>query len=226
MRATIARLKCLHTGKERGILVDNAYKSLGGMGSNMRRGRPSSCRQRDVLMERQQIDWASQNSQYCLRRSQASLWSSILIAATFLATFLSPVHAVFLPNSSWTNCLASSIQHSAPQLQLQWVPEGVWTTFNSSGPQYNFNMTVYGNVTGQTHDTPLPPPGSPNWTDVNFTYGKIPDKNNATGLESTLFTTFNVLSWTPYSGPGTEFCNSVINNQNPVCPVAPFFPGK
>ena len=227
MRATKARLTSLDTGKERGDFIYNAYTSLGGMGSNMRRGPRPSCRQQDVVWERQQIHWASRNSQYYLRHSRTSLWSSIFLLAAFLATFPSPVDAVFLPNSIWTNCLASSIQNSANPRQLQWEPKGVWATFNSSGPQYNFNMTVYGNVSGQTdQNIALPPPGSPDWTNVNFTYGKIPDMNNESGKESTLFETFNVLSWTPYSGPGSQFCKSVINDQNPVCPVAPFFPGK
>ena len=194
----------------------------------MRRGSKAGDGLQDVL-EKQQTHWTLGSWwQLGLGRSTIPTWSYVLLTITVLTIFLGPVEAVFLPeNSHWSNCLALSIQNSSPQLQLQWVPQAVWATFNSSGPQYNLNITVYGNVTGQTSGTPLPASDNSSWTDTSITAGKIPDKNNQTGKESTLFTTLNVLGYTPYSSPGTRFCDSVINNdQTPVCPVAPFFPGK
>ena len=150
----------------------------------------------------------------------------LLVSTLLFIYFLTPSHAAFLSNSSWSNCLSSNIQSSSQPQPLQWVPEGVWATFNASGPAYNLNITVYGNVTGQTQNTPLPPPGSPDWSNTSLTYGKIPDQNNLTGLQSTLRVEFDAPTSSPFKSDGTRFCDSVINNQNPVCPIAPFFPGK
>ena len=169
-----------------------------------------------------------------LARLASVSWSSMLLI-TLVAVILNPVQAVYLPNQTWDNCLSQSIQSGNP-LPLQFDPLAVWVTFNNTGPIYNLNVSIYGNVSGRATDCNVPPPESSAWSNPNETCGKIPDINpiqSSPGKnpESTLWITVNVLSYTPYDAGPLKLCDSIINpnaqNQNESCPVAPvFLPAK
>jgi len=80
------------------------------------------------------------------------------------------------------------------------------------------NITIYGNVSGQSVQGQYPPATSPDWTNPDINFGKIV---NATQDYTTLFTKYNVLTYTPYSAPASEFCESVVGNIS--CPISPAF---
>ncbi|MCJ1476275.1 hypothetical protein MMC13_004941 [Lambiella insularis] len=133
--------------------------------------------------------------------------------------FLGPSHAVFV---NFENCLSPGLQQATegpPPFPLQWVPLFVSAVFDSSAPSHNLNVTVYGNVTGQTDVGQLPPPNSSQWSNISDAAGKLPDLDPTTRLYSTLEAAFNVLTYTPYNAPLSRFCNSTFNTQCPVPPV-------
>jgi hypothetical protein len=153
-----------------------------------------------------------------LVRPNTSIWYTILLSLVFLTTLSSTVQAAYI--SGWSNCLASSIQTN--DVQLQWHPLAVWADFNTSLSAYDLNITVFGNVTGKQFQVPLPPPNDTYWTDPQATNGKIVDKNNQTGFESTLFANINVLDYTTFTSQPLRFCNTSVHGE---CPISPVFNG-
>lgn len=128
-----------------------------------------------------------------------------------------PANAAFL---NFENCLGPNVVNSNP-LQLQFKPLFVYAAFNSTAASHNINVTVYGNVTGQATQEQLPTsPNDPAWTNPNDTLGKITDVSKSNDKLSTLTATFNVLDYTPYDAPATQFCNTTVHG---VCPLAPAF---
>ena len=123
---------------------------------------------------------------------------------------------------NFQNCLDPSIINSTP-LRLQFVPLFVSATFNTSDPARHLNVTVYGNVSGIATQQSYPPPDDPQWQSPNGTVGKILDISPTNDHFSTLFATLNVLSYTPYNAPTSQFCNSVVQGE---CPIAPVFGGN
>lgn len=152
---------------------------------------------------------ACQLHTYVFRR----FFTSIML----LGVFLDPSQAVLI---NFENCLPQSIlQAQGSEFRLQWIPLFVSAVFNSSAPTHNLNVTVYGNVTGQTNVGQLPPSNSSQWSNTSESTGKLPDLDPTTNLFSTLEASFNVLTYTPYSAPPSRFCNSTFNTQCPVPPV-------
>lgn len=137
-------------------------------------------------------------------------WMSILCLLVLSA------NAAFV---KFSNCLDSNVIRSNPRL-LQFVPLNITATFNTTDPGHNLNVTFYGNVTGQSTTGTYPSPSDPSWSDPNSLFGKIPDLQNGASLYTTLFSTYNVLSYTPYTADPARFCNDTINE---VCPMAPAF---
>ena len=139
---------------------------------------------------------------------QGVLWMSLL--------YLQPACAAFI---NFENCLSPNVINSNP-LQLQFKPLLVYAAFNSTAASHNVNVTVYGNVTGIATQQQYPNASDPQWTNPNETVGKIPDIDKANNKFSTLTATFNVLDYTPYDAPATQFCNTTVHGQ---CPLGPAF---
>lgn len=106
------------------------------------------------------------------------------------------------------------------QTLLQFVPYNVTAFFDITNPSHNLNVTVYGNVQGQETQGVYPAWNDPSWTDPNSTFGKIVELPSGATYNTTLFTTFNVLDYTPYNAGAARFCTSTIHGQ---CPLAPAF---
>lgn len=129
-----------------------------------------------------------------------------------------------LPSASavfveFDNCLEESIIRSN---QLQFVPMNVSVSFDPDNDPHPLNITVYGNVSGiapQDQSSPYPAPDDPQWTNTSDTVGKIEDLSKSNNKYSTLFSKFDVLSFTPYN-EASRFCNSVIQGE---CPLGPVF---
>ncbi|KAL2353425.1 hypothetical protein BJ546DRAFT_1027316 [Cryomyces antarcticus] len=117
------------------------------------------------------------------------------------------------------NCLAPNIINSSP-LQLQFVPQFFNAKFNTTNPSHNLNITIYGNVSGQSTVGPYPGPNDMSWRDPNSTFGKIVDISPSNNKYSTLFSKYQVLTYTPYNAPASEFCQATVNRS---CPLVPAF---
>ena len=139
----------------------------------------------------------------------------------FLMVLISPAGCAFI---NFENCLAPNIiqpgviDDAHPQI-LQWVPKAVNAKFNVLSPN-TLNITVFGNVTGQAKTGNYPPKDDQRWTNPNVTFGKIEDQDADNHRWSTLFTRFNVLSYTAYQAEPARFCESLQQGQ---CPIAPDF---
>lgn len=134
-------------------------------------------------------------------------------ALVLFTAVLSLAQAAFVP---FENCLSPNILNGRPK-QLQWVPLFVAAKFDTSSPN-NLHLTFYGNVTGQQIVGPYPPPGSAHWQNDNDTLGKIANVGSGNHY-STLFTSFDVLSYTAWGGRD-QFCHHVTQGE---CPLGPQF---
>lgn len=141
----------------------------------------------------------------------------VFLAVLLVGVLPQPSAAAFI---AFTDCLKPNIAESRDPVQLHWNSIRVSATFNTSAPSHNLNVTIYGNVTGQATVEKLPPPDDPQWTNPNGTLGKILDLSPSNNKYATLFTTFNVLNYAPYSPPPSRFCNSTLLT---TCPIAPVF---
>lgn len=138
------------------------------------------------------------------------------VLGIWLAFQLRAVQTAFV---EFSNCLDESIRDSSPRI-LQFVPLNISASFNTSDPARPLNVTVYGNVTGQMYPGTYPSANDSSWGNPNNTFGKIVDVLDGAKLATTLFTTLNVLSYTPYSAAPSRFCDSTINED---CPLGPAF---
>lgn len=151
-----------------------------------------------------------------------SYWGHWRISGGLLHTVLLFVLAILVPATdaafiNFTNCLSQAIINSANPQQLQFVPLFFNAIFNESDPKHNLNITVYGNVTGQATTGTYPNASDPSWSDPDNPFGKIV---NATVNYTTLFASYDVLTYTAYDAPAAQFCPSVINGS---CPLGPVF---
>ncbi|KAE8348424.1 hypothetical protein BDV28DRAFT_91613 [Aspergillus coremiiformis] len=151
------------------------------------------------------------------RRSIRSLGGGIAWTLMLLLVFLvSPTYAALV---NFVNCLPAPTIASNPQ-KLQFVPLDVSVVFDLNNSLHNLNITVYGNVSGTAdQSSSYPSPDDPRWTNRNETVGKIVDLNTANNKYTTLITSIDVVSFSPYSGP-TRFCDSLIQGD---CPLGPVF---
>ena len=117
------------------------------------------------------------------------------------------------------NCLSSGTIDSTPR-RLQFTPLHVSSTFDLASSTNKLNVTIYGNVSGQTTTQSLPPPTSSEWSNPNFTLGKIVDLSDVNNKYTTLFSRFNVLSYTPWAAAPARFCLASIHG---ACPISPAF---
>src|SRR5215469_4444487 len=89
---------------------------------------------------------------------------------------------------NFTNCLSPDILDSQDPQQLQFVPMFFNAWFDDTHQNHTLNITIYGNVTGQTGSDTYPPPNSPSWSNESDPFGKIVD---STVNYTTLFTSFD-----------------------------------
>lgn len=155
-------------------------------------------------------------------RCAANTSSGKMSIFVFLSLFcLQPVLAVLLHN--FENCLPTSTKLGQPP-SLQWIPLYVGATFDNKNPTHNLRVTVWGNVTGAYNPTTvtLPAWDSDEWSDANFTDGKILDDPFPTSanLLTTLHSKVDVLTYEPYSS-NFDFCNGSLTNAS--CPLGPVF---
>ena len=151
-----------------------------------------------------------------LWKNSLTLTRYLLLALLVLGSLSNPSAAVLI---NFDNCLNPNVVNSKP-LQLQFIPLHVSATFDTTAESHGLNVTVYGNVSGIATEQPYPLPDDPQWKDPNKTVGKIVDLSEPNDKYSTLFARFNVLSYTPYDAPASEFCNSTVHGQ---CPLGPAF---
>ncbi|KAJ4336936.1 hypothetical protein N0V95_008467 [Ascochyta clinopodiicola] len=137
-----------------------------------------------------------------------------------LASLLPRADAVFV---NFENCLDKLfIDNNVPFLQF--TPMYVWAAFDTANPSHNLNVTVYGNVSGQSDRGTLPPPGDPSWENPNKTLiGKIIDVDKASNRYTTLFADFRTLTYSSWTAPGRQFCANVLDTDVSHCPMAPAF---
>ena len=96
-------------------------------------------------------------------------------------------------------------------MRLQFDPLSATVTLNLTDPAHTLNITVYGNVTGQTTKDPLQPyTNKTYWDDPSQTNGRIIDKDNLTNVYSTLFPKLYVLNYRNYA-TSERFCGALIN---------------
>ncbi|KIW40627.1 uncharacterized protein PV06_07808 [Exophiala oligosperma] len=150
------------------------------------------------------------------RWSWLRMSSNSLTVPLFLLLWISVVEAAYV---EFHNCLDKNIINSQPRL-LQFDPLNVSAVFNTTSGRHHLNVTVYGNVTGKATDQPYPAPDDPSWKNPNDTFGKIPDVSESNNKYTTLFTRFNLLSYTPWNDEPRRFCTAVTQDD---CPLAPAF---
>jgi Transient receptor potential (TRP) ion channel/ML-like domain len=146
-----------------------------------------------------------------------SISSPSLLLLSLLLLLCRSAGAAFI---RFENCLSSDIQNSRDPRILQFEPFRFWAMFNRTDSAHNLSVTTYGNVTGVATNEPYPGWTDPSWNDNNATLGKIIDLSPINNKYSTLFATFNVLSYTQYEALPSRFCNSTIGQ---ACPLTPAF---
>lgn len=132
-----------------------------------------------------------------------------------LSALISPATAAFV---NFQNCLSTAYQNNVPT-SLQFVPQYVAATFNTTDPAYPLTVTVYGNVTGSYLRVTLPAPDDPLWDNASYTNGKIENLTAPYTKYTTLYNKVNVLTYDEWS-ENVNFCNQLING---TCPLAPIF---
>lgn len=161
------------------------------------------------------------------RRWQQSIMASLRALPTVLfllvfVSFLPRANAVFI---NFDNCLTPLTLGDIPYLKF--TPMYVWAAFDTQDPSHNLNVTVYGNVTGQTNTNPLPPSSDTEaWNDPNSTstmIGKIEDLNKENNHYTTLLSDFRTLTYSSWTPNGTQFCGNLLNNSGYECPLGPAF---
>ncbi len=144
--------------------------------------------------------------------------SSCSLALLSLLLFLcGPARAAFI---HFENCLSSNVQDSHDPRILQFEPVRFWAAFNRKDSAHTLNVTIYGNVTGVATNESYPSWNDPLWHNASQSLGKILDLSPSNNKYSTLFATFNVLSYTQYEAPPSRFCGSTVGEQ---CPLVPAF---
>ena len=153
------------------------------------------------------------------RRTTRPLKTLYIPFFLLFSILLSPALAVLI---EFDNCLSPTIINSSPR-QLQFVPLFFDAKFNRTHPSYNLNITIFGNVTGQAREGEYPAPDDPSWDDPENPVGKILDVSPTNNKFSTLFSRYELLSYTPYRAEGSQFCESTLNQ---ACPLRPAFDGN
>jgi hypothetical protein len=144
----------------------------------------------------------------------------LLLVLLALTSFLPLVGAVFI---NFENCLEKVYLRDEERTPyLQFTPKYVWTSFDTTKPSHNLNITVYGDVSGQVAPGPYPDKDNRTfWDDNQNPFGKIVDLENGNNKYTTLFSNFRVLTYGAANLPEQRFCNTTVNGTK--CPIAPAF---
>ena len=130
-----------------------------------------------------------------------SLGLPVVLFYLVLALLIPRADAVFINFESCSSKLI--LDGGIPYLEF--TPMYVWAAFDTHQPTHNLNVTVYGNVSGQTDRGTLPPAGNASWNDPKeVQIGKIISLDESSNLYTTLFSNFKTLtysSWTPLGVP-------------------------
>ncbi|KAH4005478.1 hypothetical protein HBI13_007130 [Parastagonospora nodorum] len=143
----------------------------------------------------------------------------MLLLLLALTSFLPLASAVFV---SFENCLEPvRLRDEANSPYLAFTPKYVWAHFDTVDPNHPLNITVYGDVSGQTTSGTYPDKNSPTWTDNSSTFGKIVDLEPGNKLYTTLLQSYRVLTYSAAIPEPRQFCDTTRG-----CPVAPAFPAN
>jgi hypothetical protein len=141
----------------------------------------------------------------------------LLLSALFVASLPPRASAVLLPFDSCTSFAKQNPSQSGEPLQYK--PLYLDVVYDAASQPHSLNVTVFGNVTGQTLSGSLPPPSDSYWSNPNATNGKITDVGTSGNLTS-LSTRYDVLSFTVANNL-VRFCGALRDNGS--CPLGPTF---
>jgi len=133
------------------------------------------------------------------------------LLAMLLCLLITPATAAFI---NFQNCLSQPYPPTP-----QFVPLFMDASFNTTDPSHQLMVTVWGNVSEAYTQVPLPPPNSPDWTNPNYTNGKIENLPYPYTKWTTLSRKVNVLTYEPWK-ENDQFCEVLVNG---TCPLAPSF---
>ncbi|KAL2072520.1 hypothetical protein VTL71DRAFT_11863 [Oculimacula yallundae] len=194
-----------------------------GAGHAPRDRRDSTNRPLDSRESSRSIQMGGRNMAFKIRR-RGSIAIFPLLLVLIASLWIVPVSAVLV---GFQNCLSDAVQNNAP-LQLQFVPLFVDASFNTTDPNHQLLITVWGNVTGSTAGKIprllLPGANDTEYWNSNLTVngGKIADSPFPLAEVpklTTLSNKVNVLTYEPWS-QDLQFCNVLINGS---CPFGPRF---
>jgi len=153
------------------------------------------------------------------RRKQCAM-PSIMLLVLAIASYLPIVSGVFVNFENCLNRQFITLRDTAPIPYLAFTPKYLWASFDTGRPSHGLNITVYGNVSGQMNPGPYPDRNDESWSNPNSSFGKIIETEPSTNKYTTLFTNFQVLTYSAGRLAPRPFCGTVINQ---TCPLAPAF---
>lgn len=192
--------------------------------------------------------WPGQASQPRIRASIPNIefsiwpcrnvgWISGYLMVLIASLWIMPASAVLI---DFQNCLSDTVQNSGngnpSQRDLQITPLFVNAVFNTTDPNHNLNVTVWGNVSGSAIATGtkyvLPSANDTAYWNSNDTSagGKIlnePYPEDPHPFYTTLSNKVNVLTYEPWNNL-ENFCDEIAaysnaSHSNYSCPLAPSF---
>lgn len=137
------------------------------------------------------------------------------LLSIFVCLLITPATAALI---NFQNCLSQVYQNNNPPA-LQFVPLFMDASFNTTDPSHRLVVTVWGNVTEVYTKVQLPPSTDPDWTNPNFTNGKIENLPAPGTKWTTLSKKVNVLTYEPWK-QSDKFCDVLVNG---TCPLGPSF---
>lgn len=151
------------------------------------------------------------------RTAAASMAShSAILVLGLVLCLASSAQAAFV---NFQNCLPAAWvadDTGSPKL-LQFDPANATASIDLEGPAHMLEITIYGNVSGQSTKDPLQPWNNETYW-ANATNGKIVNESNH--LLTTLFPKLWVLNYKNYAG-AEAFCDA-LDGDHP-CPLGPVF---
>lgn len=141
----------------------------------------------------------------------------IILLGLLLAS-LSPVtNAAFI---NFENCLDLNYRNANNPVRLQFVPLFFDARYIDHNPNsYTLDITIYGNVTGQSTVGDYPSPYDKIWSDDSDPFGKLVNFTQNSNL-TTLTAEAEVLGYVPWPTQVSAFCDATVNAS---CPVGPAF---
>lgn len=179
------------------------------------------CAEGAIHARRKSATWIRHRRKDGVARSNVGMLHLIVMAIFLLALAIPRAGAAFV---KFDNCLDQTVingQANKPKL-LQFDPLFFDAKFNRTDPAHHLNITIYGNVTGQSVEGTYPSPNDTQWNDPSELFGKIPNVSatNPNQVYTTLYWKAMLLTYTPYQADPAQFCLSTVDQ---ACPLAPAF---